>query len=76
MHNYDLEREADRFGLTELDEEEEEDGGSGDSGRKRTSFDKGLANGSSLQKPKRSKTIEFDNLTSKTSLDGRRRHGS
>lgn len=74
IHNYDLERDADQFGLADLDDDEED--GSGDSGRKRTSFDKNLVNGPGVAKPKKSKTLDFDDLP-KTSLDGRlRRHGS
>ncbi|GAB7341887.1 hypothetical protein MBLNU457_g0199t1 [Dothideomycetes sp. NU457] len=74
IHNYDIERDADQFGLADLDEDDEE--GSGDSGTKRTSFDKNLVGGPGVQKPKKSKTLEFDDRP-KTSLDGRlRRHRS
>jgi len=77
IHNYDIERDADQFGLADLDDDED---GSGDSGRKRTSFDKNLMNGSGVQKPQRSKTVEFEDTNPKRSLDVRnerlRRHKS
>ncbi|KAF2222540.1 magnesium transporter NIPA-domain-containing protein [Elsinoe ampelina] len=45
MHNYDVERASeDRYGLSDLAEDEEDDDASGGSGKKRTSFDRaGLA---------------------------------
>lgn len=69
MHDYDLERlSGERFGLTGLDEDDEEEVGSGDSGRKRTSFDG--TNGRGIQKPARSRTIEFEDNKKN---DGKRR---
>jgi len=70
MHDYDLEN-GERFGLSGLDEDDEEEVGSGDSGRKRTSFD-GM-NGHGVQKPTRSRTIEFEDTKAKTGRDGKRR---
>jgi len=70
MHDYDLEN-GQKFGLTGLDEDDEEEVGSADSGRKRTSFD-GM-NGHGIQKPGRSRTIEADDMKAMGIRDGKRR---
>lgn len=75
MHSYDVEAGRDQFGLSDLAEDSDED--SGASGNKRTSFDRehGInGHNGSIQVPRRSKTLEFENvhIKGKGSKDERR----
>lgn len=81
IHNYDLERQSlDRYGLSDLaeDEEDDDDEGSGSSGRKRTSFDRadsktnGRVPGSGARSNIGTKLVDLDGSPTKGGVKGRK----
>ncbi|GAM90724.1 hypothetical protein ANO11243_087690 [Dothideomycetidae sp. 11243] len=81
MHNYDMERQSmDRYGLSDLaeDEEDDDDEGSGGSGHKRTSFDRGDAkpngrlSGSGARRKKDSKLVDLEAAIGNGTDDGKK----
>ncbi|TKX19638.1 magnesium transporter NIPA-like protein 4 [Elsinoe australis] len=79
MHNYDLERaDEDRYGLSDLAEDDDEDDASGGSGKKRTSFDRrdgtvnGRLSGAGARRINGGKLLDLEDGKGRGSREGRR----